>query len=309
MQQSQQAHTPWYEAFGWLDIVAQLNLLLPPLLPIFLVIEVVLLVLLQSKKQVFGIVKVPAMIHIFNRLLGLVISLDIGSWCIKLLSPYAFFQLPHTWWAFALALLVWEFSHFIFHYTSHKVRFLWCFHAPHHAPEHMSLILIYSNTLVQGMYAQLVRVSIGTLLGLDIHLLLFCMAIDFSWGGLIHVEERLWKSGKTGWRLLDTLFLMPVHHRIHHSSDAEFIDTNYCNTLPVWDRVFGTYRDVPDGTKINYGLVRPVNSTSFLDAHFGDLYLLARDMWQADNWQDRILYPFMPPGWSPRNNAASLAKT
>lgn len=308
LQNNQQMHLTWFDAFSRLDIVAQLNLILPSLAPIVLVIEVLLILLLKTRQQVYGIIKVPVMIHFFNRLLLLGITFDIGAWSLKLISPFALFHLPHYWWSFGLAFLIWELSHFVFHFTSHKVRLLWCFHAPHHAPEHMSLLLIYANTLLQGMYAQLIRVSICALLGLDIYLLLFCMAIDFCWGSLIHVDERLWKTGKTGWFFLDNVFLMPIHHRIHHSSNAEFIDKNYCNTLPIWDRVFGTYKDISAGTKIRYGLVRPVNSTSFIDTHFGDLFLLFRDMREAKSVRDCLLYLLMPPGWKPDKNVCSLVE-
>ncbi|MBY0573942.1 MAG: sterol desaturase family protein [Undibacterium sp.] len=302
---SEQARLSWMLAFGRLSLVEQLNLLLMPLAPIVLLCELLLVLLLQTKRQIYQVVKVPFLIYWFNQLLVLGVTFDIGYWCIKTLSPFALFHLPHHWWAYLIAFVVWELSHFIFHYSSHKVRLLWCLHAPHHAPEHMSLLLIYSNTLLQGMYAQFIRISIGSILGLDHYLLMFCMAIDFCWGALIHVDERLWKTGKTGWKVVDKLFLMPIHHRIHHSNHAAYIDTNYCNTLPIWDRVFGTYQEAHADEKLSYGLVRACNSTSFIDAHFGDLILLLKDVWRAEKWSDKLLFLVMPPNWTPNKIALS----
>jgi hypothetical protein len=49
---------------------------------------------------------------------------------------------------------------------------------------------------------------------------------------------------------------------------------------------------------IEYGITRPVRTNNFLDMYFGELALLARDVWRAPGLKNKVLYIFMPPGWS-----------
>lgn len=125
------------------------------------------------------------------------------------------------------------------------------------------------------------------------------MVIDACWGALIHFSEELWPSGAIG-GVLGRVILSPRHHRIHHSSNPEYIDKNFCNTLPIWDAVFRTLQhDVP-GVKPVYGLNREVKPNSFIDMYFGEIYLLVRDVCAAPTLKQKILYILMPPGWKPQ---------
>lgn len=76
------------------------------------------------------------------------------------------------------------------------------------------------------------------------------------------------------------------------------MDTNFCNLLPVWDKAFGTYQDEDRNIKIEYGITREMKKNSFLDAYFGEIVALARDVRRAPGLKNKLLYLIMPPGWS-----------
>jgi hypothetical protein len=76
------------------------------------------------------------------------------------------------------------------------------------------------------------------------------------------------------------------------------MDTNYCNLLNIWDRVFGTYQPKDRNMPIEYGITRPMKKNSFLDAYFGELMALGRDVAKAPGIKSKFLYIIMPPGWS-----------
>jgi len=46
--------------------------------------------------------------------------------------------------------------------------------------------------------------------------------------------------------VLRTLFVTPDMHRIHHSVVRKETDSNYGNVFSIWDRVFKTYRALPE---------------------------------------------------------------
>jgi hypothetical protein len=170
----------------------------------------------------------------------------------------------------------------------------------------MNLTVIHANFLYQATYATFVRTAVCTALGVPMPLLLFVMAIDGCWGSLIHVSEEAWKSGRLP-GVLGRMFLSPVHHRIHHASNPEYIDKNYCNTLPLWDKVFGTFQDEIKGVPPRYGLTRTVKPGSFADLYFGDLRLLAARLGGGAQFEEAVLYLVMPPGWKPGRSASYVA--
>ncbi|NDU79215.1 sterol desaturase family protein, partial [Actinomadura sp. DSM 109109] len=85
---------------------------------------------------------------------------------------------------------------------------------------------------------------------------------------------------------------------VHHARNPLYMDTNFCNLLNIWDRVFKTYQDEKTSEEIEYGITRPVNTRSFLDMYFGEFYCLFKDIAKAPGLKNKFLYIWMPPGWS-----------
>ena len=46
-------------------------------------------------------------------------------------------------------------------------------------------------------------------------------------------------------RYLRWFVVTPDFHRVHHSSDRQFTDSNYSSTVPWFDYLFGSYRSRP----------------------------------------------------------------
>lgn len=70
--------------------------------------------------------------------------------------------------------------------------------------------------------------------------------------------------GKLGW--IELIFVTPSHHRVHHSSNPQYLDKNYGDVLIIWDKIFGTF--AVENEKPVYGLTKPLQSHSFLWQHF-----------------------------------------
>jgi len=76
------------------------------------------------------------------------------------------------------------------------------------------------------------------------------------------------------------------------------MDTNFCNLLNIWDRVFKTYQPEQASEPVVYGITRTMRPNSFLDAYFGEFGALFKDVYRAPGFKNKFLYFFMPPGWS-----------
>lgn len=280
--------------------------LLGPIIPLLLVFELVSgLVRRKTKREDY---QVPFLLWVVNRFIGAFLTVAVVGFCIGLFNHLALFQAGLTWYGLLYGYVVWEFSHFVYHFLAHKVRLLWCLHSTHHAPVSMNLSVNYAHIFLEGMYADFVRTSICMLLGVSPPLLVLIVIIDNFWGQLIHLGENVLPQGKLGF--LFRVVLTPSHHRVHHARNVVYMDTNFCNLLPIWDRVFGTYMEVRDDTRIEYGITRPVKPYSVIDAMLGEFWLLGRDVWHAPGLHNKVLYLLMPPGWSHDGNhhTAKVAK-
>ncbi len=104
------------------------------------------------------------------------------------------------------------------------------------------------------------------------------------------------KNARMG--ILNRFILTPSHHRVHHARNPLYMDTNFCNLLNIWDRLFGTLQNEEYHTPVEYGVTRKINHKNFWDVYFGEIVFLGRDVIKAPGIKNKFLYVFMPPGWS-----------
>ena len=267
---------------------------LSPLIPLLLLIELIRGGLYRTFKV--ENYKMPFLIYIFNRFVSRYLSIGAVAYCIALFEEHALWKTTLTWYWFIYGYVVWELAHFVYHYLGHKVRLLWCLHATHHAPEDMNLSVTYAHFFLEAPYADVIRTTICLLLGVNPPLLFLIMFVDGTWGAFIHVGENLLKDGRLGF--LNRILLTPSHHRVHHAKNPLYMDTNFCNLLPIWDKAFGTLQTEERDLKIEYGISRQIRRGHFGDAYFGEFYALLNDIRRAPGLKNKLLYLVMPPGWS-----------
>ncbi|SHJ92080.1 sterol desaturase family protein [Pseudozobellia thermophila] len=267
--------------------------LILPIIPLLVILELILGLI--YKKPQTKVYKVNFLIYIFNRFVGRFIAIAMVTLCIGWFQPYALFQTEATWYWFIYAYIVWEFGHFLYHYWGHKVRLFWCLHSTHHAPEDMNLSVTYAHFFLEAPYADTIRTTVCILAGVEPTMLFVIMFIDGTYGAFIHVGENIMRNGRFGF--LEKWVLTPSHHRVHHAKNPLYMDTNFCNLLNIWDRVFGTYQEEQDDEKIEYGITREIDSGNFIDVYFGEIIALAKDVWHAPGIKNKLLYLVMPPGW------------
>lgn len=268
--------------------------LIYPIVPFLLVIELIKTIL--NKKYIKGRYFMTFLIFFINGFIRSFISIGMVAICTNLFLDYAIIETSFTWYWLIYGYVVWEFGHFIYHYFGHKVRIFWCLHSTHHAPEHMNLSVSFAHFFLEAPYADAIRTTVCILLGVNPVLLAFIMFIDGTWGNFIHAGEDLIKDARFG--PVGKIILTPSHHRVHHAKNPLYMDTNFCNLLNIWDRVFKTYQEEKRDLKIEYGITRQMNPNNFFDVYFGEFMALGNDIANAPDLKSKFLYIFMPPGWS-----------
>ncbi|MBS1530169.1 MAG: sterol desaturase family protein, partial [Bacteroidetes bacterium] len=152
----------------------------------------------------------------------------------------------------------------------------------------------------ESYYSTFVRLLILIPFGVNQGMFLAIISIDAAWGIFIHVSEETLRDGRLGF--LRHLIITPAHHRVHHSKNHLYLDTNFANVLPVWDWAMGTLQPIRQEVKTEYGIMRELDVTNFSDLYFGELLLLWRDVQNTPGIRNKLLHIFMPPGWTPQSS-------
>jgi len=215
------------------------------------------------------------------------------------------FTINLQWYSWIYGYICWEFSSWLFHFTCHRVRLLWCIHSPHHAPTELNMTVNWIHFFAESYYSTLIRLLILMVFGVNPAMFAAVITIDSAWGIFIHVSEGTLKDGRLGF--LRHIIITPAHHRVHHAKNPLYLDTNFANVLPLWDWVLGTLQPIREEVKTEYGISRELDVTNFSDLYFGELLLLYRDVKNARSIKNKLLYIFMPPGWTPASSAQTAS--
>ena len=211
-------------------------------------------------------------------------------------TQLAVFQLSMDWYYWPLGLLIFEFWYWLQHWLAHKVRLLWCIHAPHHAHDTLTSLIGLGRSIFEMPYLTFFLGFMTALCGVPVEMVLVISIIDGIWGKFLHISPKMvpWRYGP-----LEYLLQTPQWHRVHHAKNVLYMDTNYTSITLFWDWLLGTLQPMKDSEPVEYGITREVNPESWLDVQFGEFRALWSDLRRAPTWADRIGYLLMPPGWSP----------
>lgn len=137
-----------------------------------------------------------------------------------------------------LALLVAELVNYGIHRGYHESR-LWPLHAVHHCSPHMYAFLSVRKHPIQTALTFGGRLSVLWLLGATEGAVALYTVFIAANSYVQHANIRM----TTG--PLRYVLATPELHRIHHSRRREEHDSNYGDSLSIWDRLFGTITE-PD---------------------------------------------------------------
>lgn len=231
-------------------------------------------------------------------LLDLLLRLAINIWVpFALSTPVTQWAKAHRLstmqldgWQSALILFIGlEFCYYWFHRASHRIRWFWCNHAVHHSPNDLNLTAALRIGLFGKFIGTFAFFSPLVWLGFEPRLVGQVLAINLLYQFWIHAT---WIP-KLGW--LEYVFNTPSSHRVHHASNAQYLDANYGGVLIIFDRLFGTYVAERSDVTIKYGLVKPQHSYNPFKVEFSEWGNMLRDMKHAPNLRSALLYLIKPP--------------
>lgn len=153
-----------------------------------------------------------------------------------------------------LDLLIWA-----QHVVTHKVPLLWRLHRVHHADPDFDVSTAIRFHPIEIALSMLLKIGAVYILGpAPLAVLLFEILLN-GMSMFNHANLRLPRRIET---LLRRVIVTPDMHMIHHSTLRTDHDSNYGFSLSIWDRLFGTYREQPEGgeERFEIGLDLPPDS-------------------------------------------------
>ena len=193
----------------------------------------------------------------------------------------------------ALLFLLEELCYYGYHRCCHRIRWFWAGHKPHHTPRQLTLGNAFRFGWTAVWSGSRIFYVPAVLLGVPVEAVFWMLSINLSYQFWIH---NTWMP-RLGW--LELVLNTPSHHRVHHATNAEYLDANYGGVLIVFDRIFGTFVPERPDVPCSYGLVSPLESDNPLVTAFHEWWMLAHDLVSASSLRDVLGYLLAAPGWRP----------
>lgn len=158
-----------------------------------------------------------------------------------------------------------DFARFYLHRLQHKIPWLWCFHQVHHSALVLTPLTLMRTHPVDILLARLRdMLSLGTVNGIAYALvgaelsaieILGVNAFGFAFNAL--GANLRHSHAYISFGPLESFFISPAAHQIHHSDDPRHFDKNFGVCLSLWDRLFASHYPAPKAKKrksLRFGL-------------------------------------------------------
>lgn len=150
-----------------------------------------------------------------------------------------------------LALILLDYTLYLWHILTHKLPFLWRFHQVHHADLNLTASTAIRFHFGEISISVVFRAGQILLIGVSPKALQIWQSLLFLSIFFHHSNVRLPKEFEEN---LEKLIMTPRLHGIHHSEIKEEMDSNWSSGLSIWDFLHGTFRnDIPQ-TEIKIGV-------------------------------------------------------
>lgn len=207
----------------------------------------------------------------------------IFSWLHTNCSVFKIESSVTTWILLFLATdLLW----YWYHRLGHMVNLFWAAHIVHHQSNDFNYTAAARITIFQAVARGLFW-SVLPIIGFNGEMITVLLLVHGTYPFFTHTQL----VGKLGW--LEYIIVTPSHHRVHHSSNLEYLDKNFGDMLIIWDKIFGTF--VEETTEPKFGLTKSLDSYSFLWQHFHYVLELGVAWRMAKTYRQKVKVIFGGP--------------
>lgn len=203
---------------------------------------------------------------------------------------HRFANVPVNGWTILPLFILLELCYYVFHRTSHRVRWFWCAHVVHHSGEHMTLSTAMRQSMLYSLTGYWLFFTPLMLIGVTPEMTLAMYAVNLGYQFFVHTESV---KKLPAW--FEYVFVTPSHHRVHHARNPQYIDKNYGGVLILFDRLFGTFAEEVE--PVEYGIVRQVRSDNIITLNLHEFLDMVKDMMKPGPLWLKLKHVWAPPEW------------
>ncbi len=224
-----------------------------------------------------GILSIVAVLTTTGSFLGILIYLN----------QFALLDIEPGITSWIALFFICDLSYYIMHWLNHKVRFLWASHMVHHSSNELNYTTVFRGPVIYLCFRMVFWIPM-VLIGFPATMVLVTDTIIQLYTVFTHTRT----IGRLG--ILEWIFNTPAHHRLHHASNAEYMDKNFGGVLILWDRLFGTL--AKEVSSPIFGLVETRNVHHPIRLLLLEWRAIAVDISKAKTLNGKVRVLFGKPG-------------
>jgi sterol desaturase/sphingolipid hydroxylase (fatty acid hydroxylase superfamily) len=155
------------------------------------------------------------------------------------------------WLYTVIGLMILDFiGAWLAHWTQHKTKWLWQFHIVHHSDHEVDTTTANRHHPGESLVRFIFTMAAILIAGAPMWLIFLYQSLSVILSQFNHANIVL-----PSWlhKSLSLIIVTPNMHHIHHHYVQPYTDSNYGNIFSIWDRLFGTYKSLPQ-SDIIYGI-------------------------------------------------------
>ncbi len=270
-----------------------------PFFALTVIVEVILTVKVKLEDYEFKDAITSIAMGLGNVAIGLVTKGIVLTFFL-FVYQYRFFTIPFVWWSWVLVFFAEDLAYYWAHRVGHVSRLFWASHVVHHSSQKYNLSTALRQTWTGGFYTFIFWIPL-VLIGFHPVMVLVQMSISLIYQYWIHTE-LIDKMPK--W--FEAIFNTPSHHRVHHATNAQYLDRNFAGILIIWDKLFGSFE--PELEKPKYGLIKNIETYNPIKVAFKEWFSMFKDFFTSKtSIKNKLSYLVKPPGWK-HDNTGVLSK-
>ena len=168
---------------------------------------------------------------------GVAVIASQNGWGLLNITPWP------AWLEGLAGFLMLDLAIYAQHVVFHKVPMLWRLHRMHHADLDIDVSTGLRFHPIEIVLSLLIKIAVVVMAGVPaVAVIAFEVVLNAtSMFNHSNAAMPLWLD-----RIVRLLVVTPDMHRVHHSIRRHETDSNFGFNLPWWDRLFGTYRPLPE---------------------------------------------------------------
>ena len=234
--------------------------------------------------------------NIFLTLIFLALGILIGhilplGLMVVLYESFHLIELGNDWFSWVVIFLLYDLAWYVDHRIAHRTGFFWAMHHVHHSCPEYNMTVASRGFLLDSTMLSRPTFYLLPILGVAPDQYILMSIITNVWG----IAQHTRMVGKLG--VLDSIFATPSAHRVHHGSEARYIDRNYGEILMVWDHLFGSF--AYEDKEPLYGVTVPIETVNPIKIQVAGVRWFIEKLRKAPRVADKLRCFYLPPEWEP----------